>query len=107
MEKDGITAVVEDLSYRNRRLSLSLSLHSSQAGVLFPEEDRIQVLDDAGFSYRSYKRSSRSEGPSERKYEITYLNVNNEGDPKKISFSVVTETYVRPVYFSFRDVLIE
>jgi hypothetical protein len=107
MEKDGITAVVEDLSFRNRRLSLSLSLHSSQAGVLFPEQDRIQVLDDAGFAYRSYKRSSRSKGPSERKYEITYLSVNNQGDPKKISFSVVTETYVRPVYFSFRDVLIE
>ncbi|MDP6959195.1 MAG: hypothetical protein QF645_10340, partial [Planctomycetota bacterium] len=107
MERDGITAVVEDLSYRTRRLSLTLSLRSSHSEVLFPGDDRIQVLDDAGFPYRSYKRSSRSKGNTERKYEITYLNVNNQGDPKKISFSVVTETYVRPVYFSFRDVLVE
>ena len=107
VEKGGVTVVVKKISHRNRRVELALSIQSDLSGTVFPKEDRIRVVDEVGLPYRSWRRSSKSVGELEMEYQISYQNTSNLGDPRAIELSVVTETYERPVYFSFQEVDLE
>ena len=68
-----------------------------------PDWDTIKLTDSNGGEYQRWSSSS-STGGRRATYKLGYRNPGGLGDPANFTFSMVTATSKRVVYFEFKDV---
>ena len=97
-----VTATIKDVSVDGQETKISLEINATSV-VQFPEWDTIKLTDDKGGEYQRWSSSS-SQGGKKASYQFGYRNPGGLGNPSTFTFSMVTETLKRTLYFEFRDV---
>ncbi len=97
-----VTATIKDISVDGQEYKVELEI-TAKTVVQFPEWDTIKLTDDKGGEYQRWSSSS-SQGGKKANYRFGYRNPGGLGNPATFTFSMVTETLKRTLYFEFRDV---
>jgi hypothetical protein len=100
-----VKAVLKELVKEGDEFKLDLEL-TSTVNFEAPDWDTIKLTDSNGGEYQRWSSSSSS-GGRRATYKLGYRNPGGLGDPASFSFSMVTATSKRTVYFEFRDVPIK